>query len=362
MKTLNNENGFAIVTAVLILAILTLLGVASLQVSNTELKIATNHQIYHMNFYAAESGIALGPLWAKVNYPESEWDDIDYVGNYGDTQSNGTAYDFDVYPQTKVDSSDGFEKVLRYGDEDGDYLNEINYTTGPPLIKVISEGTHVGRGGLVRIEGTYRYSPIFMMPDAALRVHSNVNGNGVSGSIIGEHPAGSSCGDFADIMYDVAGGTIEYGGDLGDTSRIEASGGMYPIPLLRDLLLRRATMEIVGSNNIDEVAIESGTSASDPGIVFISGDAKATNLVGHGILFVDGNIELAGSLGWTGIIIVNGDITFSGGGTKTITGAVIGGGDAVALNGSVDIQYDCDVLQSLHDNFSGYRMTSWRQL
>jgi len=362
MKQLQNENGYVIIIALMILSILTIIGTASLRTSITETQISTNSLIYHMNFYAAESGIALGPLWAHhdSNYPKSEWSNVDFVGTDGGDHSNGTRYVFEVYPKTGVDPSDGDTKVQRYGDEDGDYLNEINFTVGPPLIKVESHGTHIGRGGDTAIEANYIFSPIFMMPDAALRVHSNVDGNGVSGSIIGENPSGSSCGDVADIMYDVGGGVIEYGGDLGDTPLITESGGMYPIPLIRPLILKRATQEIVGSNNIDEGSIV--TSADDPGVIYIEGDAKATNLVGHGILFVNGNIELAGSLGWTGIIIVNGDMTFSGGGTKTIIGAVIGGGDAVALNGSVDIQYDCDVLSALHDQFSNYRMTSWRQI
>ena len=77
---------------------------------------------------------------------------------------------------------------------------------------------------------------------------------------------------------------------------------------------------------------------------------------------MEGDFEFAGSLDWNGIIIVGGNMTFSGGGTKTITGAVVGGGDAVALNGGVDIAYDCDILSDLYDNFSNYRMTSWRQL
>lgn len=364
MKQLRNEEGYVIIIALMILSILTIIGTASVRTSITEQQISTNSLIYHMNFYAAESGIAVGPLWAQydANYPESEWSNVDFVGNDGGNLPNGTEYDFNVYPKTGVDPSDGDTKVLRYGDEDGDYLNEINYTVGPPLIEVISDGTHTGRGGNTKIKANYIFSPIFMMPDAALRVHSNVDGNGVSGSIIGEHPDGSSCGDVADIMYDVGGGVIEYGGDLGDDPLIAESGGMYPIPLLKPLILKRATMEIIGSNNIDEAAIESATSADNPGVIYISGDAKATNLIGYGILFIDGNVELAGNLGWTGIIIVNGDMIFSGGGVKTITGAVIGGGDAVALNGSVDIQYDCEVLSDLHDSFSGYRMTSWRQI
>jgi hypothetical protein len=361
-KILNNEKGYAIVVAICVLAILTLGGASMIQMSITEQRISTNYQIHKMNFYAAESGIAIGPLWAsaEVNYPESEWSNINFVGNSDGSLSNGTAYDFNVYPITLVDPSDGNIKVLRYGDVDGDYLNEINYTTGPPLIKVISDGTHVGRGGLARIEAKFIFSPIFMMPDAALRVNSNVNGNGVSGSILGEGEVGSTCGPVADIMYDIAGGTIEYGGDLGDDPLIVQSSGMYPIPLIKPVILKRATMKIVGSNNIDEGAIV--TSSENPGVIYISGDSKTTNLSGHGILFVDGNFEFAGSLDWIGIIIVTGNITLSGGGTKTIYGAVIAGGDAVAINGGVDIVYDCDALSELHDNFSGYRMTAWRQI
>jgi hypothetical protein len=161
-------------------------------------------------------------------------------------------------------------------------------------------------------------------------------------------------------MYDVAGGTIEYGGDLGDTPRIEESAGMYPIPLIQPTILKKATVKIVGSNNIDEGLIV--TSSENPGIIYISGDAKTTNLSGYGILFVEGDFEFAGSLDWTGIIIVGGNMTFSGGGTKIIYGAVVGGGDALALNGGVDITYDCEALSDLYDNFSSYRMTSWIQL
>jgi len=358
---MKNEDGYVIVIALMVLSILTVIGVSALRTSITETQISTNSLIYHMNFYAAESGIALGPLWAKddANYPKSEWENTDFIGTGEGTQSNLTSYIYEVTPQIGIDPSDGGAKVLRYGDIDGDYLNEINYTVGPPLITVESHGTHP-RGGDAAIEARFIFNPIFMMPDAALRVHSNVDGNGVSGSILGEGEAGNSCDNVADIMYDVAGGTIEYGGDLGDTPLIAPSGGMYPIPLIQPLIAKRATQTIVGSNNIDEGSIV--TSADDPGVIYISGNAKTTNLSGYGILFVEGDFEFAGSLDWHGIIIVGSNMTFSGGGTKTITGAVIGGGDAVALNGGVDIAYDCNILSELHDNFSSYRMTSWRQI
>jgi hypothetical protein len=53
---LANEKGSAIIVAVMILVLLTIIGMAATQNSNTELKITTNSQLYKMAFYAAESG------------------------------------------------------------------------------------------------------------------------------------------------------------------------------------------------------------------------------------------------------------------------------------------------------------------
>jgi hypothetical protein len=356
-----NGSGSLIVISLMVLVLLTLMGTASIKQSNTELAIATNFAIYQKNFYTAESGISIAPLWIKSNLDPADYTDVDYFGTFNDPHfgSKGlNSFSVDVEHITAVDPVDGETKVLLYGDPDGDYLNEINFEDGVPFEEVTSTGSHV-RGGETMITATFQFEPIFMMPDAALRVNSSVDGNGVSGSVVGEHISGSSCADVADIMYDVAGGTIEYGGDLGLTPRIEESTGMYPMSLLIPVIEKNATQTIIGSNNIDEAVII--TSAENPGVIVLKGDSKATNLVGFGILLVDGNFEMAGNLSWTGLILVNGNIVFSGGGTKVIHGAVIGAGEAVALNGSVDIQYDCDALSSLYDEFSNYRMLTWKQ-
>lgn len=53
---LKNDNGSAILIALMILVLLTIIGMAATKNSNTELKITTNSQLYKMAFYAAESG------------------------------------------------------------------------------------------------------------------------------------------------------------------------------------------------------------------------------------------------------------------------------------------------------------------
>ena len=354
----NNDNGaLTIIASLMILALLTIMGMMALRTSNSELQIATNELIYQKNFFAAESGIAMAPEWIRLNLAESDFNNISYHGEFG-MQLDGTdQFDVQIVHQTGIDPSDGNEKVLLYGDENGDYLNEVNYTTGVPLEIITSRGTHI-KGGNCTIRSTFIFEPIFMMPDAALHVHSSVNGNGVSGQIIGEGPVGMGCNPVADIRFEVYGGTIEYGGSLGATPDIGPSNGMYPFPLIKAVIEKYATQEIPGSNNVNNIE----TGEESPGVVLLTGDSKVTNLTGCGILFIDGDFEAAGNLDWHGLILVAGNLVFSGGGSKIIYGAVIVQQEAEALNGSVDIIYDCDVLNNLFDNFSNYRMTSWSQL
>ena len=58
MHTLNNQNGIAIVTVILILALITLAGVMVSRTTSTELQIATSDQLHKISFYAAEAAQA----------------------------------------------------------------------------------------------------------------------------------------------------------------------------------------------------------------------------------------------------------------------------------------------------------------
>ena len=54
---LNNKRGSVIVAALMILALLTILGFAATNMSNTELNISTNSLLYERAFYTAEAGL-----------------------------------------------------------------------------------------------------------------------------------------------------------------------------------------------------------------------------------------------------------------------------------------------------------------
>ena len=212
---MKNENGaISIIITLLMLVLMTILATAGLKTSIVELKIATNEVIYQKCFYAAEAGINWAPDWIKTNLDEIDFKNVNYLGTFDMDIDTNTHFYTEVQHQTDIDPADNIEKVLLYGDTNSDFLNEINFTTGVPLEVVTSEGTHV-RGGRSRIRATYIFEPLFMMPDAALHVNESVNGNGVSGQIIGEGPESNKCDPIADISYEIAGGTIEYGGSLG---------------------------------------------------------------------------------------------------------------------------------------------------
>ena len=55
-EPVKNQSGSMIVVVIMILAVLTIVGIASITISNTEQQTATSEQIHKMSFFAAEAG------------------------------------------------------------------------------------------------------------------------------------------------------------------------------------------------------------------------------------------------------------------------------------------------------------------
>jgi hypothetical protein len=90
---LNNEEGVVIIAALMVLVLLTIIGVASTNVSNTEVKIATHELIYQTNFYRAE-GATLEALAAMDSIENPETDPPSYLWRDKDTfDEQTTPYD-----------------------------------------------------------------------------------------------------------------------------------------------------------------------------------------------------------------------------------------------------------------------------
>lgn len=70
---LKNEEGVVIIAALLILVLLTIIGIASTNISNTEVRIAAHEAIHQQNFYRAEGATlqAIDTMEGLAN-PETE--------------------------------------------------------------------------------------------------------------------------------------------------------------------------------------------------------------------------------------------------------------------------------------------------
>jgi len=72
---LRNENGMVVIFALMILVLLTIIGIASTNISNTEIQMAGNELAYQQNFYRAEGaamqavGLLEGLADPKVTKP-----------------------------------------------------------------------------------------------------------------------------------------------------------------------------------------------------------------------------------------------------------------------------------------------------
>ncbi|UCD81178.1 MAG: pilus assembly PilX N-terminal domain-containing protein [Desulfobacterales bacterium] len=58
VSTCNNQQGFAIVVVISVLALITVVGIMATRTTSTELQISTSDEIYKISFYAAEAARA----------------------------------------------------------------------------------------------------------------------------------------------------------------------------------------------------------------------------------------------------------------------------------------------------------------
>ncbi len=98
----------------------------------------------------------------------------------------------------------------------------------------------------------------------------------------------------------------------------------------------------------------------------MSGNPVANGLRGCGLLVVEGDIRFHGGLEWYGLIVASGEVVFGGGGSAdyNVAGAVMAGGeidgdDAAWVTGGMELNYCSSAMQELSDNMS-FAVRSWR--
>ncbi|MCP4350883.1 MAG: hypothetical protein GY795_35915 [Desulfobacterales bacterium] len=70
--TLKDEKGIALLTAIMLLVILTIIGLAAVNTMQTERDIASGETAYRIGFYMADSGISYARTLKEGDVPETE--------------------------------------------------------------------------------------------------------------------------------------------------------------------------------------------------------------------------------------------------------------------------------------------------
>jgi len=189
------------------------------------------------------------------------------------------------------------------------------------------------------------------MPGSVISPTATVSVNG-SVSVSGNPPTMTSAA-AADtntyFKYGSAPGSPTYA-SLAALANITIPGGTYNgmAPAVSS-----GTCQTGGTNNWGDPVRHVPAAACESyfPIIHVTGDLKATNGTGQGVLLVDGDFIKAGNFSFSGLIIARGTIRSSGNG-NAVTGAEMAAaidlGDAVTLSGNVTVQYSsCTIANAL---------------
>jgi Tfp pilus assembly protein PilX len=347
-----NEKGFVLVTCLLLIVAILILSAIASQSITSDLKIAGTDRYMKQAFSIAESGteeararlspVSTSPI-TDSNPASATWEA--YIGTqsrceqmgYQSGNSNHVRYDnvsglnYTIKIAHKVNAGG---QVLRWGDTNTDGKYEENATTGEPIYVITAIGRNSGAAKSVRIEAT-RTPPLTSI--SALYTKNNLVIKGSSTYISGNE--GTETGPGV-----VSKGSISENGNpsvLGTPPTVSNSPYDIDVGAMIDANRGKANYSLTSTGTMTGMnwgTPTAGATSNSPltcatdNVVYVSGNVKlAGGTMGCGMLLVDGNLELNGGFLWYGPILVRGSLSYTGGGQKNVTGGILAGG-----TGSVD--------------------------
>ncbi|HWN81619.1 MAG TPA: hypothetical protein VNM87_05965 [Candidatus Udaeobacter sp.] len=428
MRTTNQcerpaERGTALILSLLALLCLTLVGGLFVANTKTETQIAGHDMRYNQALYNAEAGCAevltrmsnlrsdstnyIGqvsqtgwvsqPGWGRYivlanggaaqdpTYTETETDGLDNDGDanideadevYPEviTVQNGSTVN---YPWVKVHyKRNGANQVVLFGDHDHNPSTAPiqNLTQGFPVILATSEGMQGSAMRRIEIEAvkrpyqtvaaaTYSEDDTFAFngtqflvsgrdwdPDTGLPL---VGGTEVNGIVTTQNPS--------NIINALSGQQTNNVEGVGPEPSVQPSPVNLDLQALADEFGGMADVTMGAST----VTGPSWGNANDYRVVHCTGDLHVSGGgQGGGVLVVDGDFECTGQFTWYGLVIVLGDMRFSGGGAGVhIYGSTLvqGGIANQTVSGNADLLYSSIALNRLA-YFARYQTVSWHEL
>jgi hypothetical protein len=361
LKSHGGEDGFILVAALTLMAILLLVGATTYIVSSSNAKVAGNLKTSQAALQVAMAGTEQArelirqanstsanvesfseELSARVgsngqlNDPLSSTDDLNVItGNTtAATMTVGNAtYSYKVYVTNDTTDANGW----------------LSTTDANKRAMLTSVAT--GPGNSKAVVQTIIQVVSMLTSPSTIYTKGDVTGNGTSLTVSGVDACGQSSnlgaiyakGDWdPNGSPSITGSVTEYG-----TTDLDIAGMISALKAAANITLTEYTSGATYGSATDYKTVYSNTSSPNN----VNG-LKLNDVTGYGILLVDGDLELGGGFNWNGIILVTGAVKLNGGGNDpvNVAGQLLSGTSTVtdiSINGANNIGYDsCKVKKA----------------
>lgn len=347
-SVINNEKGMVLVVAIMLVAVLVLLGTTSIMISNTDLKISGNYRSGTQAFYIADAGLEVARNQLRTNLDNSitinqmlaarvgangVLSDSNKSTIFTNIYANGTFLTDDVPLIAETSFGGGTYRV--YMTNDGtDGVTTLTDTNNKVTL------TSIGRGpanSLAILQEVVQKLTLPPLPGAVVLPGPNVvfngansNASGIAGmteSAISTTSAAAettvqneltSIGRIDNYTCDAGTGVACINNEPGEFGPWGTVAGVED---LAATYRSNADSDLTGPVTL--TAAQVGTTANRK-IVFVDGDATLGPVNGAGILIVTGQLTLNGNFNYNGLIMVigKGNLQRNGGGNGDINGSI----------------------------------------
>ncbi len=422
---LGNSKGSALIAALLLVAVSSIMGATILFATSTDLQISGNYRRAIQTFYAAEAGLVevqrrlsgfpamnpefLGdaaspyePNWSAYVFSQAGWksgEDQTYnvsLTNYVPVKGNATntlpqpnsvqsemAYWTKVHHKTEYDAEQAGHRVATPHYVDGDGVTSLHSTSnrgelirfGYPSVTSITPEQFTTSFRIL-------YSPIEMITS-----HGQVEGADAILQADVFHPPGPPV--WAPIYV---GNELVLSGSMILIQGMDACGvmtaGLPPISLSPSASLI-GTAGLTGNPTIPQISPthldldeqiddlkKSATpvlanlmnvtlgSATIPLVHYAeptSGTLNISQVIGYGILLVKGNVQITAPFQWQGLIVVSDQVTFSGGLGLSTLNGALYADRVQVLHDDVSITFDACLIAATLRTLP-VQVLTWRQV
>ena len=419
MRKQNSERGAALIVSLMLLLAMGFVGAALISMSSADLKVAGYDRRGTQAQFAAEAGIqeVLHRMATRVGStvtvngetfdpairdlagaPDPNWE----VRIYSPGGTAPTSGDPSLsYTPTVKDAAEGLDYLTadlsvsyKWLDVNGDDIRDPgevvlynagdvppeNLATGTPVVVIQAEGTRGKATRRIQVEATR-----FPFVPNVLAAISSDNGVSVTGNvkICGQNHAGNTpsgrtleSGIPCSPNHDLASGHLPAVTTTGDPVNTGGSSSLLGFPAATDTAGTNPFYSLAETFGVTQDVIDdmlanadySSANEANPqdGVTYINGDATASGKFnggsGSGLLYVNGDLDIAAGFEWRGLIYVEGDLKITG--TPWILGGVIARGSTqwAFSGGNPGILYSNEAIRFAMETAFSFVILSWKEM